>query len=48
MSSTQDRTSLPVPDPQHRGPVVFDARDPEAAFTPIEPLRPPRIALARQ
>jgi Sulfatase len=39
-----DRTALPIPDQPRGGPDVFDAKDPEAVFAPIEPLRPPRGA----
>jgi arylsulfatase A-like enzyme len=39
--SEQERTVLPIPDRPTSGPVVFDAKDPEATFPPIEPLRPP-------
>jgi arylsulfatase len=39
-----DRTALPIPDPPHEPPTVLDARDPEATFAPIEPLRPPAAA----
>ena len=39
-----DRRVLPMPDPPSRGPDVFDAKDPEAVFPPIEPLRPPEGA----
>jgi arylsulfatase len=35
------RTSLPIPDRQHIGLTTFDAKDPETAYPPIEPLRPP-------
>src|SRR5207249_2304586 len=35
------RESLPIPDRPYDGPVPFDAKDPEAKFPPIEPLRPP-------
>lgn len=35
------RAILPIPDPQHVGLTTFDAKDPETAFPPIEPLRPP-------
>ena len=35
------RTVLPVPDPPHGEITVTDAKDPEAKFPPIEPLRPP-------
>jgi len=36
-----DRTVLPIPDRPSTGPVTYDARDPDASFPPIEPLRPP-------
>jgi arylsulfatase A-like enzyme len=39
-----DRRVLPIPDPPSRRPDVFDAKDPEAVFPPIEPLRPPEGA----
>ena len=32
---------LPIPDRPYDGPLPFDAKDPEAKFPPIEPLRPP-------
>jgi arylsulfatase len=35
------RGVLPVPDQPHTGQVTFDAKDPETAFPPIEPLLPP-------
>jgi arylsulfatase len=35
------RDSLPIPDPEHDGVPPLDARDPAAAFPPIEPLVPP-------
>ncbi|MFN8663645.1 MAG: arylsulfatase [Thermomicrobiales bacterium] len=35
------RAVLPIPDPQHVGLTTYDAKDPETAFPPIEPLRPP-------
>ena len=35
------RDHLPLPDRPYDGPLPFDAKDPEAKFTPIEPLRPP-------
>lgn len=35
------RDSLPIPDPQHVGLTTFDARDPDTAYPPIVPLRPP-------
>jgi hypothetical protein len=38
------RNHLPLPDRPYDGPLPFDAKDPEAKFTPIEPLRPPAAA----
>ncbi|HET8652988.1 MAG TPA: sulfatase-like hydrolase/transferase, partial [Gaiellaceae bacterium] len=35
------REHLPIPDRPYAGPVYEDAKDPEAKFPPIEPLRPP-------
>ncbi|MGH3036147.1 MAG: arylsulfatase [Gaiellaceae bacterium] len=35
------RDHLPIPDRPYAGPVYEDAKDPEATFPPIEPLRPP-------
>ena len=36
-----DREILPIPDRPYDGPVYEDAKDPDARFPPIEPLRPP-------
>src|SRR6187551_709052 len=36
-----DRETLPIPDRPYEGPVYEDAKDPDARFAPIEPLRPP-------
>ena len=36
-----EREVLPIPDRDYDGPVYEDAKDPEATFPPIEPLRPP-------
>ena len=36
-----ERDVLPIPDRPYAGPVFEDAKDPEATFPPIEPLRPP-------
>ena len=45
---TQDpnkqREVLPIPDQAYSGPITYDAKDPETAFPPIEPLRPPEGA----
>ena len=35
------REVLPIPDQPYQGTPPLDAKDPEAAFPPIEPLRPP-------
>jgi arylsulfatase len=35
------RETLPIPDRRYPGLVTYDAKDPGAAFPPIEPLRPP-------
>jgi arylsulfatase len=35
------RSSLPIPDLQYAGPILYDAKDPNMKFTPIRPLRPP-------
>jgi arylsulfatase A-like enzyme len=35
------RNVLPIPDRAYDGPVYEDAKDPNAKFPPIEPLRPP-------
>ena len=39
-----DREILPIPDRPYDGPVYEDAKDPDAKFAPIEPLRPPEGA----
>jgi arylsulfatase A-like enzyme len=36
-----EREVLPIPDRPYDGPVYEDAKDPNATFPPIEPLRPP-------
>ena len=41
MTDQLPRQSLPVADREFEGTLPFDARDPEAEFPPIEPLRPP-------
>jgi arylsulfatase len=35
------RDVLPIPDPQHVGVTTYDAKDPDTAFPPITPVRPP-------
>ncbi len=39
--TSADREVLPIPDRPYDGPVYEDAKDPNAKFAPIEPLRPP-------
>jgi arylsulfatase A-like enzyme len=44
MSSQPDkhqRAVLPIPQRAYQGLIKYDAKDPEAKFPPIEPLRPP-------
>ncbi len=38
------REVLPIPDRQHLGLVTYDAKDPDSAFPPIDPLLPPEGA----
>jgi arylsulfatase A-like enzyme len=38
------RSVLPIPDQPYEGELPLDAKDPEATFPPIEPLRPPEGA----
>ncbi|MDV7267576.1 sulfatase-like hydrolase/transferase, partial [Rhodococcus oxybenzonivorans] len=38
------REVLPIPDRQHLGLITYDAKDPDTAFPPIEPLLPPENA----
>jgi arylsulfatase A-like enzyme len=41
MTDDANRGVLPIPDRPHEGELPYDAKDPEATFPPIEPLRPP-------
>jgi arylsulfatase len=41
---TLPRNILPIPDRAHVGLTTYDAKDPDANFPPIEPLRPPKGA----
>jgi arylsulfatase A-like enzyme len=41
MPEDVDRQALPIPDREDARELPLDARDPEATFPPIEPLRPP-------
>jgi arylsulfatase A-like enzyme len=38
------RTVLPIPERGHVGLTTYDAKDPDTAYPPIEPLRPPKGA----
>ncbi len=38
------RDVLPIPDRPYEGLVTYDAKDPDTAFPPLEPLRPPEGA----
>ena len=38
------REVLPIPDRPYLGHVTYDAKDPDTAFPPIEPLLPPEGA----
>jgi arylsulfatase A-like enzyme len=40
-SDDRSRSSLPIPDREYVGLTTYDAKDPDTAFPPIEPLRPP-------
>src|SRR3954451_16787141 len=44
MPSPIPRDALPIPASPYAGPLPLDARDPEASFPAIEPLRPPEGA----
>ena len=44
MPEQPQRQVLPIPDRQHVGVTTYDAKDPDTAFPPIEPLRPPEGA----
>jgi arylsulfatase A-like enzyme len=43
-SAGRGREILPIPDRRYAGEVLYDAKDPEARFPPIRPLRPPQGA----
>jgi arylsulfatase A-like enzyme len=38
------RTVLPIPDAAYTGPILYDAKNPDVKFPPIQPLRPPEGA----
>jgi arylsulfatase A-like enzyme len=44
MAAETPRTVLPIPDQAYAGLITYDAKDPDASFPPIEPLRPPNGA----
>jgi arylsulfatase len=44
MPDETGRTVLPIPDRPHSGLTTYDAKDPDTAFPPIQPLRPPKDA----
>jgi arylsulfatase A-like enzyme len=46
MAGTPDvpRSVLPIPDRAYAGAVLYDAKNPDAKFPPIQPLRPPEGA----
>jgi len=41
MADSSLRQVLPIPDQAVRGPVTYDAKDPDTSFPPIHPLLPP-------
>jgi arylsulfatase A-like enzyme len=41
MTDEIKRDVLPIPDKAYEGLITYDAKDPDTAFPPIEPLRPP-------
>jgi len=43
-SRAPSRTTLPIPDQPYTGTVLFDAKNPDAKYAPIQPLRPPKGA----
>src|ERR1700759_5122767 len=44
MTEPHQRAVLPIPDQQRPGLTTYDAKDPDTAFPPIEPLLPPEGA----
>jgi arylsulfatase A-like enzyme len=39
-----DRNILPIPDRAYAGAILYDAKNPDAKFPPIQPIRPPQGA----
>lgn len=44
MTRPLPREILPIPDVPYAGPTMYDARNPDAKYKPVEPLRPPEGA----
>jgi hypothetical protein len=44
VNQTIQRSVLPVPDQPYKGTIVYDAKNPDAKFPPIQPIRPPKEA----
>jgi arylsulfatase A-like enzyme len=44
MSDSSGREVLPIPHRDHVGLTPYDAKDPDTAYPPLEPLRPPAAA----
>jgi arylsulfatase A-like enzyme len=40
-TDSRARTVLPIPDQAYAGEILYDAKNPDASFPPIQPLRPP-------
>ncbi len=40
----QSRSNLPIPDKAYAGAILYDAKNPDAKFPPIQPIRPPEGA----
>src|ERR1700754_1958201 len=41
MADDTQRALLPIPDAPYAGATMYDARDPDAVYDPIAPVRPP-------
>jgi arylsulfatase A-like enzyme len=44
MTDSRSRDVLPIPDAAYAGPILYDAKNPDVSFPPIQPLRPPEGA----
>jgi arylsulfatase A-like enzyme len=40
----QSRSNLPIPDEAYAGAILYDAKNPDAKFPPIQPIQPPEGA----